>query len=221
MFYEIAGLQTPTRKITQWFCAFESSQKEQCQDQKGSWSDHLSCWGWGIPYAQTGSALTRAGRSLGEMGTVQVFSLLASFFFVGFREQSIISVISQLHPWLYGFQWSWDSTIYGRKLSFRNSVLKLWELCWMHSGPDWKKEGAPKKIPSLVLMVFLWIFLPTGEIRGNWGEGNALTPQHLNILDVTLGNHRPISAPPKSWALRDRNSFVKVTLSLWQSWHRS
>jgi len=66
----------------------------------------------------------------------------------------------------------------------------------MYSGPDWIKESPPKKILCLVLKASLWFFLSKGEIQGNRGEGNPLTAQHLSILDVTLGNHRPISVPP-------------------------
>ena len=71
---------------------------------------------------------------------------------------------------------------------------------------------APGKIPCLVLMVFLWFFLFMGETEGNWVEGSPLTAQHLSVLDVTLGDHRPTSEPPRSGALRDRKSFVRVTL---------
>lgn len=61
-------------------------------------------------------------------------------------------------------------------------------------------------------MAFLRFFLSVGEIEQNWVEGSPPTPKHLSVLDVTLGDHRPTSEPPRSGALRDRKSFVRVTL---------
>lgn len=77
-----------------------------------------------------------------------------------------------------------------------------------------------KKIPKLRLIAFLWFFLSTDEIRGNRGEGNSLTPQHLSILDITLRDHRPILEPPGPWAQREKELCQGHTLSLWQNWDK-
>ena len=153
------------------------------------WPPHFAA---GVPCAQAGSALARAGHDLREMGTVQVFSLLASLFFVGFREPSFLSSHNYILDSM-GF-----NGVETTPPTIENvlSGIQFWKLRWMYSGPDWIKESPPKKILCLVLNVSLWFFLSKGEIQGNWGEGNPLTAQHLSILDVTLGNYRPISVPP-------------------------
>lgn len=83
-----------------------------------------------------------------------------------------------------------------------------------------RSHAAPRKIPSLVPTVFLWVFLSMGEIWANWGEGNSQTPQHLSVPDVTPGDHSPTSDPPGPRAQRQEELCQGHTSSLRQSWDK-